>query len=143
MQQNRLQFSLTRMAKLFDISISGYYDWLNRGISKRKQHHNRCELLVKSAHMDTKESYGHERLHQHLTSQGHYISPYMVRQIKQEHGIYCKRHKRFKITTDSNHNKPVYPNLLEQQFDVVAPNIENILAEQCSSGQRYYLYLDK
>ena len=47
----------------------------------------------------------------------------MVRQIKQEKGIYCKRHKRFKVTTDSNHNKPVYPNLLEQQFDVAAPNI--------------------
>ena len=47
----------------------------------------------------------------------------MVRHIKQEHGIYCKRHKRFKVTTDSNHNKPVYPNLLEQQFDVVAPNV--------------------
>ena len=47
----------------------------------------------------------------------------MVRQIKQEHGIYCKRHKRFKVTTDSTHNKPVYPNLLEQQFDVVAPNV--------------------
>ena len=47
----------------------------------------------------------------------------MLRHIKQEHGIYCKRHKQFKITTDSNHNKPVYPNLLEQQFDVAAPNV--------------------
>ena len=123
MQQNRLQFRLTRMAKLFEVSISGYYDWLKRGISKRKQHHNRCELLVKSAHIDTHRSYGHERLHQHLINQGHDISAYMVRQIKQEHGIYCKRHKRFKVITDSNHNKPVYPNLLEQQFDVTVPNI--------------------
>ena len=123
MQQNRLKFSLTCMAKLFEVSISGYYDWLNRGISKRKQHHNRCEILVKSAHMDTQQSYGHERLHQYLISQGHNISPYMVRQIKQEHGIYYKRHKRFKVTTDSNHNKPVYSNLLEQQFDVTAPNV--------------------
>ena len=114
MQQNRLQFSLTRIAKLVDVSISGYYDWLNRGISKRKQHHNRCEILVKSAPIDTQQSYGHERLHQYLISQGHNISPYMVRHIKQEHGIYCKRHKRFKVTTDSSHNKPVYPNLLEQ-----------------------------
>ena len=143
MQKHCLSYSIQRMARLFEVSLSSYYDWLKRGISKRKQHHNRCELLVKSAHIDTQQSYEHERLHQHLTSQGHDISLYMVRQIKQEHGIYCKRHKRFKVTTDSNHNKPVYPNLLEQQFDVVAPNIEKILAEQCSSGQRYYLYLDK
>lgn len=143
MQKHCLSYSIQRMAKLFEVSLSGYYDWLKRDISPREQHKNRCELLVKSAHLDTKESYGHERLHQHLTNHGHDISLYMVRQIKQEHGIYCKRHKRFKVTTDSNHNKPVYPNLLEQQFDVVAPNIEKILAEQCSSGQRYYLYLDK
>ena len=143
MQENRLKYCIQRMATVFEVSLSGYYDWLKRGMSKRKQHHNRCELLVKSAHMDTQQSYGHERLHQYLISQGHNISPYMVRQIKQEHGIYCKRHKRFKITTDSNNNKPVYPSLLEQQFDVVAPNIEKILAEQCSSGQRYYLHLDQ
>ncbi|WP_156623493.1 IS3 family transposase [Faucicola atlantae] len=123
MQQHRKEYSTSRMARLLEVSLSGYYDWLKRGISKRKQHHNRCELLVKSAHMDTQQSYGHERLHQHLISQGHDISLYMVRQIKQENGIYCKRHKRFKVTTDSDHNKPVYPNLLEQQFDVTAPNI--------------------
>ncbi len=135
MQEHRLSYSVQRMARLFKVSLSGYYDWLNRGISKRKPHYNRYELLVKSAHMDTQQSYGHERLHQHLTSQGHDISLYIVRQIKQEHCIYCKRHRRFKTTTDSNHNKPIYPNLLEQQFDVTAPNIEKILAEQCSSGQ--------
>ncbi len=123
MQEHRLSYSIQPMARLFEVSLSGYYDWLKRGISKRKQHHNRCELFVKSAHIDTEQSYGHERLHQHLTNQGHNISLYMVRQIKQEHGIYCKRHKRFKTTTDSNHNKPVYPNRLEQQFDVTSPNI--------------------
>lgn len=106
MQDNRLKYCIQRMATVFEVSLSGYYDWLKRGISKRKQHHNRCELLVKSAHIDIKESYGHERLHQHLTNQGHNISLYMVRQIQQENGIYCKRHRRFKTTTDSNHNKP-------------------------------------
>ena len=77
MQQHRKEYSTSRMAKVLEVSLSGYYDWLKRGISKRKQHHNRCELLVKSAHMDTKESYGHERLHQHLISQGHDISLYL------------------------------------------------------------------
>ena len=84
MQENRLKYCIQRMATVCEVSLSGYYDWLKRGMSKRKQHHNRCELLVKSAHMDTQQSYGHERLHQYLTSQGHDISLYMVRQIKQE-----------------------------------------------------------
>lgn len=122
MKKHQTEHSTSRMAKVLEVSLSGYYDWLKRDISPREQHKNRCELLVKSAHIDTQESYGHERLHQHLTNQGHDISLYMVRQIKQKNGIYCKRHKRFKTTTDSNHDKPVYDNLLKQEFDVTAPN---------------------
>ena len=47
MQEHRLSYSVQRMATVFEVSLSGYYDWLNRGISKQKQHHNRCELLGK------------------------------------------------------------------------------------------------
>jgi putative transposase len=46
----------------------------------------------------------------------------MVRSTKEEHGIKCRRHKRFKVTTDSNHNKLGYPNVLNQQFDASRPN---------------------
>ena len=46
----------------------------------------------------------------------------MVRSIKEEHGIKSRRHKRIKITTDSNHNKLVYLNMLNQQFDANRPN---------------------
>ena len=54
---------------------------------------------------ETKQSYGYKRLHAHLTEQDHHISRYMVRRVKKECGIACRRHKRFKVTTNSNHNK--------------------------------------
>ena len=63
-----------------------------------------------------------ERLHAKLIEQGHDISLHMVRRTKEEHGIKCRRHKRFKVTMDSNHNKMVYPNVLDQQFDAKRPN---------------------
>ena len=50
------------------------------------------------------------------------LAPYMVRSIKEEYDIKCHRHKRFKVTTDSNHNKLVYPNVLNQKFDAKRPN---------------------
>jgi transposase InsO family protein len=46
----------------------------------------------------------------------------MVRLIKEEYDIKCHRHKRFKVTTKSNHNKLVYPNVLGQKFDAKFPN---------------------
>ena len=121
-QANQQDFSITSMCKILNIRPSSYYDWLNRDISEQQIHRNHCELLVRAAHSETKQRYGYERLHAHLTNQGYDISKYMVRRIKQEHGIECKRHKRFKVTTDSNHDKLVYPNLLEQKFDASRPN---------------------
>ena len=46
----------------------------------------------------------------------------MVRSIFDEHGIKCRRHKRFKVTINSDHNKLVYYNGLYQQFDAKRPN---------------------
>ena len=119
---HKYEFSITSMCKILDIKPSSYYDWNKRNISTQQIHRNHCELLVKAAHSETKERYGYERLHAHLSEHGHEISKYMVRSIKEEHSIKCRRHKRFKVTTDSDHNKRIYPNLLKQQFGVNRPN---------------------
>jgi transposase InsO family protein len=110
------------MCRVLRVKHSSYYDWLSRDISEQQIHRNHCELLVKAAHSETHERYGVERLHAHLSEQGHNISPYMVRSIKEEYSIKCRRHKRFKVTTGSNHNKLVYPNVLDQEFDASRPN---------------------
>ena len=110
------------MCRVLRVKPSSYYDWLSRDLSDQQIHRNQSELLVKAAHNETKERYGADRLHAHLSEQGHNISLYMVRSIKEQHGIKCRRHKRFKVTTDSNHNKLVYPNVLDQKFDAKRPN---------------------
>ncbi len=64
---------------------SYYYDWLSRDISEQQIHRNQSELLVRAAHSETKACYGADRLHAKLIEQGHDISLYMVRSIKEEH----------------------------------------------------------
>ena len=105
------------MCRVLSVKHSSYYDWLGRNLSDQQIHRNQCELLVKVAHTQTKQCYGVDRLHAHLRAQGYDISQYMVRSIKEEYGIKCRRHKRFKVTTDSDHNKLVYDNVLDQKFD--------------------------
>jgi transposase InsO family protein len=39
-----------------------------------------------------------------------------------EHGIRAKRGRKYKVTTNSNHNYPVAPNLLNRQFEVSIAN---------------------
>lgn len=118
-KDNQQVFSISKMCRVLSIKPSIYYDWLSRDISEQQIHRNHCELLVKAAHSENKERYSAERLHATLIEQGH---AYMVRSIKEEFGIKCRRHKRFKVTTDSKHNKLVYDNVLDQQFDAKTPN---------------------
>ena len=110
------------MCRVLNVKPSSYYDWTNREIIKQQIHRNYCELLVKAAHSETKERYGVYRLHAKLIEECHDISLYMVRRIKDEYGIKCRRHKCFKVTTDSNHSKLVYPNVLDQKFDAKRHN---------------------
>ena len=121
-KNNKLLFTIASMCKVLAIKPSSYYDWLSRDISDQQIHRNHCELLIRAAHSETRERYGVERLQAHLSEQGYYISQYMIRSVKEEHGIKCRRHKRFKVTTNSNHNKLVYPNVLDQKFDAKRPN---------------------
>jgi transposase InsO family protein len=45
-----------------------------------------------------------------------------VRKLMQLHGIRVKGKRRFRVTTDSNRDLPIAPNLLERQFTVTEPD---------------------
>ena len=45
-----------------------------------------------------------------------------VQKLMHLHGIRAKGKKRFKVTTDSNHDLPIAPNLLDRQFNMAAPD---------------------
>ncbi|ALH95546.1 transposase [Acinetobacter equi] len=123
MKQQKHAYSVTMMARLLHVSVSGFYEWLKYGLSKRVIQRNHQTILVKIAHQETNESYGYIRLTKYLQAQGIEISEYAVRCIKKLNQLYCKRHRRFKKTTHSDHQRTVYNNLLEQNFTVTAPNI--------------------
>lgn len=77
-------FPIILMARLLRLSVSRFYDWLKRGMSKRSIQRNQQTILVKIAHEETKQSYGYVRLTKHLQAQGIKISTYAVRQIKNQ-----------------------------------------------------------
>ena len=45
-----------------------------------------------------------------------------VQKLMQQQGIRARGKRRFKVTTDSAHDLPIAPNLLDRQFTVDAPN---------------------
>ena len=57
-----------------------------------------------------------------LRGRGFPASKERVERLMREHGIYARHKRRYKVTTDSTHNLPVAPNLLNRHFTPSAPN---------------------
>lgn len=115
-------YPIKLMCRVLMISISSYYRWLIGKPSPRAQRDLILSALLKAAHSVSRETYGSERLHAELVSSGVDISKYKVRSLRSKLGLRCKQVKRFKQTTNSDHDKPIAPNLLNQQFTVESPN---------------------
>lgn len=122
MKKWRSHFPIQMMCRLLDVSRSGYYDWLCRKPSSRSQEEERLKLAIKVAHKRTRETYGAKRLQPELAADGFPAGRDRIARLRRELGIRCKQKRRYKATTNSNHNLPVADNLLNQTFAPTAPN---------------------
>jgi putative transposase len=122
MKQWRLHFHIELMSRLLNVSRSGYYDWLRRKPSCRTQEDERLKLAIKAAHKRTRETYSARRLQPELVGDGFIAGRDRIARLRRELGLRCKQKRKFKGTTNSNHNLPVAENLLNQTFAPSAPN---------------------
>jgi putative transposase len=122
MKELRLEYPIPLTSRALRVSASGYYDWLDRPLSKQAQEELRLELEIKAAHQRTRQTYGSERLQHDLAQHGIQVGICRIKRIRKKLGIRCKQKRKFKVTTTSNHALPVAENLLGQQFKVSEPN---------------------
>jgi putative transposase len=121
-RQMRLNYPLPLLGLMLKVSLSGYYGWLDRPLSKRAREELRLELEIKAAHRRTRQTYGAERLQQELAEHGVRVGICRLKRLRRKFGIRCRQKKKFKATTDSRHKLLVAENLLGQDFKVWAPN---------------------
>ncbi|MCE3043372.1 IS3 family transposase, partial [Legionella sp. 16cNR16C] len=116
------RFSLRMMCRMLSVSVSGYYAWLDRTPSVRKQKDYALSQKIKAIFDDEKGRAGVPRITKRLNSEGESIGRQRVARIMREHGWRAKAARKFKATTNSNHQLPVAPNLLRQNFVACKPN---------------------
>lgn len=123
MKKKRHLYPLTLMARVLNVSRSGFYSWLNRKPSKRQQEDERLKPLIEDAHRKGQKTYGSQRIQKELTHLGIHVGRDHITRLRKELGLRCIQKKKFKATTNSKHNLPVAPNLLNQEFNVPEPAI--------------------
>lgn len=104
------QISITRACSALELSRDSYYKW------KNKKERIDDSLLIKEIRAIAEEFpfYGYRRITKELQSRDFCINHKKVLGIMKENNIICRRKKRFKpVTTQSNHDYDIYPNLIE------------------------------
>ena len=105
------------MCRVLGVSPSGYYDWVERQPSVREKRRDELAAEIRTIHAAVKKRYGSPRMHAELVAQGHACSRNTVAKIMKGLGIQAISHKRFRVsTTDSNHDFPVAPNVVNRDF---------------------------
>lgn len=67
---------------------------------------------------------GWPRIWRELRKQGIRAGKRRVQRLMQQHGICARGKRRFRVTTtDSEHNLPIAPNLLDRNFTASSPNL--------------------
>lgn len=116
------EFPVIRMCQVLSVSESGYYAWRKREPSQRKRE-DECEgARIEDAYHDNRQVYGSPRLDAELKEQGVHCGRKRVARLMRERGINAKPKRRKMKTTDSQHDNPVAPNLLQRDFTADAPN---------------------
>lgn len=110
------------MCLICGIKRSTYYNWLKRPESKRKKQDNNLVDKIKKIHKDSYQTYGQRRIKLQLKKDGIVCSKRRVKRIMNENGIFSKHRFKYKATTNSNHNYPIAPNILNQDFTANYPN---------------------
>jgi len=120
---HRQEFEIRAMCRVLKVSRSGYYAWRERPVSEREMANQKLTAQIEEIHQQSRQTYGSPRIHAELADQGVKCGHNRVARLMRQAELRAKQNRKFKVTTtDSAHNYPVAPNLLEQDFQASQPN---------------------
>lgn len=105
-----------------NVSRSAYYAWLKKPaevISAEQLHlYRRAKAIFKQS----RNSLGYRALRKRLCNEGFTISDYGTQKLMVKLGLVVTQRVAYKVTTKRKHSDAVADNLLNQNFNPVAPN---------------------
>jgi len=118
----RCMWFLPVMCRLLGVSKSGYFAWRHGADRPRRSQDRALTASIQAIHDQSRQTYGSPRIHHELKTQGIGVGKKRVERLMKCAGIAVLPHRQFVTTTDSNHDQPIAPDLLKQDFTASAPN---------------------
>jgi len=102
-----------------EVQRSGFYEWLKKTLDIEEM---LLIWLVIRIFEKSRRTYGARPMSRALKALGFQIGRYAARTLMRRAKVEVEQKRRYKVTTDSVHNLPVAPNLLDRKFDVEEPD---------------------
>ncbi len=111
------------MCRAVEVSKSGYYAFKTRHKSQNRINNDKLLIEIRRVFWDNNRNYGSPRVWDQLRNKENIIcSQNRVALLMQSNSIAAIQRRKFRVTTNSKHNYPVWPNLLNRNFIVPRPN---------------------
>lgn len=121
--QHKKTWPIDPMCRVFGVKRNVYYRFQKQRLDQPEDPAHRALLhCVKAIDVANDHCYGSRRMQVALTKQGYAVDRNKARILMKEAGVQVRYRMKYKVTTNSKHQQPVFDNLLNRQFTVALPN---------------------
>jgi len=111
------------MCRALEVSRSGYYAFKKRPTSRCRIENETLLIEIRRVYWENNKNYGSPRIWNQLNNlEGIPCSENRVARVMRGAGVVAVQKRRFRVTTDSKHDYPVWPNVLNRNFVAQKPN---------------------
>jgi transposase InsO family protein len=141
-EKARAEWKVSELCRALRVSPSGYYAWRTREPSARAQKDIALRVQIRASFEQSRRTYGSPRVHRDLVEDGERVGRKRVIRLMREEGLRARVRKRFKSSTNSEHDQPIAPNVLARDFAAPAPNqrwVGDTTELRTASGGKFFL----
>ena len=131
----KTSYPMRILCRVLEVSRSGYYAWRARKPSARNLEDERLRPKIIEAFKIGRGTYGSPRVRVELVDQGFEIGRKRVARLMRELGLQGISPRKFRVTTNSDHDHPIAENVLNRDFAASGTERE--------VGNRHHLHLHR
>ncbi len=122
MADHRHEYPIVLMCRVLSVSVSGYYAWCKRPQSQHSREDAELAEQVKIVFQANRGVYGSPRVHAELQAHGMRCARKRVTRLMRAQDLFARRPRHRTVTTTSEPDAQVAPNLLQRDFSAEEPN---------------------
>lgn len=121
--QHKKTWPVDLMCRLLGVSRNAYYQQVRRQQHQQPDPERQTMLAeIRKLAKTSGDSYGSRRMKGALNALGYPVGRRKARSLMREAGVKALYRKKYRVTTNSNHQQPVFDNVLKRSFAVAGPD---------------------